>query len=133
MSERNFSGAAVGMPRFLLQTEGATALAIATTVYAGTGLSWWWFAGLFLIPDLSMIGYLTGPRIGAALYNLAHSYLAPAAVLAVGVAAADRWMVPVALIWFAHIGFDRMVGYGLKYASAFGDTHLGHKGKAATL
>ena len=27
--------------------------------------SWWTFAALFLVPDLSMLGYLAGPSVGA--------------------------------------------------------------------
>jgi hypothetical protein len=37
----------------------------------------------------------------------------------------------VALIWLAHIGFDRALGYGLKYKAGFGFTHLGRIGPAA--
>jgi len=99
--------------------------------YAHLGGEWGVFAVLFLLPDLSMLGYLRNPRWGAALYNAGHSYLAPALVLLVGWCMAERSALSIALIWTAHIGFDRMLGYGLKYATAFGATHLGWRGQRA--
>lgn len=112
-----------GTPRVWLRLEGLAVLALCAWLYARGGQSWVLFAALFLVPDLSFAGYLAGPRIGAAAYNVLHSYVGPivvgAAALATGRPAA------VALIWGAHIGFDRLVGYGLKYPTAFHDTHLG--------
>jgi hypothetical protein len=35
----------------------------------------------------------------------------------------------LATIWIAHIGFDRALGYGLKYGSGFTHTHLGRIGR----
>jgi hypothetical protein len=87
------------------------------------------FAVLFLTPDLSMLGYLINRRVGAWMYNFGHSYLTPAAVALLGIVMGIKMLPPIALIWAAHIGFDRLVGYGLKYADAFGATHLGWKGK----
>ena len=117
-------GHATGGVRALLQVEGAALLVAGLFSYEYLGGDWIWFAILFLVPDLSMLGYLAGPRLGAFAYNAAHSTLGP---LAAGVALAilGRFeFMPYAVIWFAHIGFDRMLGYGLKYSSAFGDTHL---------
>jgi hypothetical protein len=88
------------------------------------GGGWALFAGLFLVPDLSMLGYLAGPRLGALGYNAGHSYLGPALLGVIGLAAASPLAAQLALIWSAHIGFDRLLGYGLKYPSAFGNTHL---------
>ena len=82
------------------------------------------FGGLLLAPDLSMLGYLAGPQVGTAIYNAFHTYAMPAVVGALGVIFASPLTVAVALIWFAHIGMDRTVGYGLKYPSSFKDTHL---------
>lgn len=119
--------AAAGSVRTWLRLEGLAALAAATYVYAWGGHSWLLFAALFLVPDLGFLGYLAGPRAGAAVYNVLHSYAVP-----VGIAAAfytmDRPLV-LPLIWIAHIGFDRMLGYGLKYPTAFADTHLGRIGR----
>ena len=82
------------------------------------------FGVLLLAPDLSMLGYLAGPRVGAALYNAFHAYAMPAVVGALGMIFASPVAMAVALIWFAHIGVDRTVGYRLKYPSSFKDTHL---------
>ncbi len=76
-----------------------------------------------------MIGYLINKRVGAWMYNFGHSYLTPSAVALLGIALGTTIFWPIALIWAAHIGFDRLVGYGLKYSEAFGATHLGWKGK----
>ena len=112
-------------PAAMLRAEGAAMLAGSVLLYWMNGGSWWLFALLLLAPDVSMVGYLGGPRIGAALYNAFHSYPLPAALGIVGLLAGAPLAVSVALVWFAHIGMDRMVGYGLKYPTGFEDTHLG--------
>ena len=110
------------LPAILLRLEGAALLVAAVVLYREHGASWLLFAVLLLAPDLSMLGYLAGPRIGAAIYNVAHSYVGPlvlaAAMLSLGAG------VTLALVWAAHIGFDRALGYGLKYPTRFQDTHL---------
>lgn len=118
-------GVVHGTPKMLLRMEGAVALAAATYAYGQIGGGWGLFALLFLVPDLSMLGYLANPRIGAAIYNFGHSYLAPAGLAFAGLALGMPMLISVALIWIAHIGFDRAVGYGFKYADAFKHTHLG--------
>jgi hypothetical protein len=103
-----------------------------TLVYAVWGDTWWIYAVLFLAPDLSFAGYLAGPRVGALVYNAAHSYMAPMALMVGGIL---FWPPPassIAMIWLAHIGFDRALGYGLKYSAGFSFTHLGRIGKSAT-
>jgi hypothetical protein len=47
----------------------------------------------------------------------------------VGVTSGAGTTVRVALIWAAHIGMDRALGYGLKETSGFTRTHLGRVGK----
>lgn len=123
------AGAVTGAARTLLRAEAAAVLLASLLAYAHLGGPWGRFAALFFLPDLSMLGYLVGPRAGAASYNTAHSYLAPAALALVAAAGAPA-LWPVALIWTAHIGFDRMLGYGLKHPTAFGETHLGRLGRA---
>ena len=91
--------------------------------------SWWVYALLFFVPDLSFAAYLSGPRFGALVYNAAHSYLAPVAMMTGSFATASPLLLSIAMIWLAHIGFDRALGYGLKYAEGFGFTHLGRIGK----
>lgn len=111
--------------RVTLQVEGAAIAALALLAYGQTGFGWGAAALLALAPDLFMLGYLGGARRGAALYNLGHSYLMPLALWG----AADLLGAPaaqaVALIWVAHIGVDRALGYGLKYRDGFKSTHLG--------
>lgn len=107
-----------------LKAEGLAIATLATLLFAQTPASWGMFALLILAPDFSMLGYLLGTRIGAFCYNIAHSYLLPLALLALSYAGQFPVLIPVALIWIAHIGFDRAIGYGLKYASGFRDTHL---------
>lgn len=111
-------------PATILRAEGAVLLAGGAASYWLNGEPWWLFALLLLAPDVSMVGYLAGPRVGAALYNVFHSYPLPAALGIFGLPAGAPLAVGVASVWFAHIGMDRMVGYGLKYASGFKDTHL---------
>jgi Domain of unknown function (DUF4260) len=122
--------AATGTPRLLLRLEGAAVLVIAVVAYARSGASWWLFTVLVLAPDLSFLGYLAGPRIGAAGYNALHTTLGPIALVLIGLLAPSPLSVAVALIWLAHIGADRALGYGLKYEAGFGFTHLGGIGRA---
>ena len=120
-------GPAHGSVRAWLRVEGLVVFALALYLYVRGGHSWGLFALLFLVPDVSFAAYLAGPRIGAIGYNLLHSYAGPA-VLAIGMLATGRPAV-IPLVWAAHIGFDRMLGYGLKYPTSFGDTHLGRIGR----
>lgn len=125
------SGATRGVPRLLLRLEGAVALAAALVAFAHLGGRWGWFAALFLAPDLSLLGYLATPRVGAVAYNAAHSYVGPALLALAAVWLGEPSLLSGAAVWVAHVGFDRALGYGLKYASAFGDTHLGRVGRGA--
>ena len=111
-------------PAALLRVEGVALLVLSVLLYRVNGGGWSMFGVLLLAPDLSMLGYLAGPQVGAAIYNAFHTYAMPAVVGALGMIFANPLMVAVALIWFAHIGMDRTVGYGLKYPSSFKDTHL---------
>ncbi len=124
-------GAVTGAVRFIMQAEGLAIGAVAVLIYFRAGYSWREFALLFLVPDLSMLGYLSGPRVGALAYNIAHSYVGPALLAGLVLATADAPAMPVALIWVAHIGVDRMLGFGLKYRTGFGYTHLGRLGRAS--
>jgi hypothetical protein len=124
-------GHVTGAARGILQLEGGAVLAAAAAAFGQLDGSWGLFAGLFLVPDLSMLGYLAGPRIGAACYNAGHSYLGPLLLAAAGAARGETLLLQLAAIWVAHVGFDRMLGYGLKSGAGFGFTHLGRKGKAA--
>jgi hypothetical protein len=126
--------AARGGVRALLRLEGLAMLGAAVAAYAqfgvGQGYSWGFFAALFLLPDLSLLGYLAGSRHGAWLYNAAHSSTGPLLLVAGGLLIGWPAAVPLALVWLAHIGFDRALGYGLKYHEGFRLTHLGRIGPA---
>lgn len=123
-------GSVTGGVRALLRLEGLAVLLLALAAYAQFGAGWGVFALLFLAPDLSFLGYLAGPRTGALAYNAAHSYAGPLALLALGVLGAMPALLAAALVWLAHIGFDRALGFGLKYAAGFSATHLGRVGRA---
>jgi len=124
-------GAATGGLRTLLRLEGLTLFVGMTLLYAVWDGSWWVYALLFLVPDLSFLGYLAGPKAGAILYNAAHSYLAPMVLMTTGFALSSPLVLSVAMIWLAHIGLDRALGFGLKYFAGFVFTHLGRIGRGA--
>jgi len=117
-------GPTPGSVSMILRTEGLIELILAVSAYRYFGGGWTSFALLFLIPDLSMLGYLVNPRFGARLYNIAHTYISSTLLALCGLAFATPLFYSLTLIWAAHIGLDRMVGYGLKYPAGFKTTHL---------
>lgn len=123
------TGAATGGVNILLRLEGLTLFAGMVMLYAAWDGSWLVFALLFFVPDLSFLAYLSDARFGALVYNAAHSYMAPVTLLTLGFALASPLTLSIALIWLAHIGIDRALGYGLKYSAGFGFTHLGRIGR----
>jgi hypothetical protein len=123
------AGAVTGGVGILLRLEGLTLFLGMVLLYAVWGGSWWVFALLFLVPDLSFAAYLAGPQTGAIVYNAAHSYLLPVALMTAGFALTEPLILSIAMIWLAHIGIDRALGYGLKYEAGFGFTHLGRIGR----
>ena len=125
------TGAVTGGVRTLLRLEGLTLFAGMTMLYGFWGGPWWVYAVLFLAPDISFLGYLAGPKAGALGYNALHSYIVPMALMTAGFGFAPPLLLTIAMIWLAHIGFDRALGYGLKYSAGFGFTQLGRIGKAA--
>ena len=111
-------------PAALLHVEGLALAIAAILLYARADGSWLLFVLLVLAPDLSALGYLAGPRIGSITYNTAHTEALPAALALVGLFSGNHVALWLALIWLCHIGADRCLGFGLKYATAFKDTHL---------
>ena len=112
----------------LLKIEELAQVLLALAVFAHLPYAWWVLPATFLLPDLSMIGYLAGPRVGAFCYNVAHHK-----ALAVAAGLAGWWLAqPVLLlvgtVLLFHSAADRLLGYGLKYATSFRDTHLGRVG-----
>jgi len=122
-------GMVIGGPRRWLRIEGLVMLVGAITLFFTQDKPWWLIPLIIFLPDLFMVGYLGNTRIGAFLYNLGHSYLLPALVCAIGLWQHQQWTLALGLLWFAHIGMDRVGGYGLKYPDHFGHTHLGWLGQ----
>jgi Domain of unknown function (DUF4260) len=111
-------------PRLLLHLEGAAVLVFSLFAYRWNDGGWIQLALIFLLPDLSMIGYVRNVRLGAMIYNTVHTYVGPFLLACFSVGTGNRPCLLLALIWFAHIGLDRMLGFGLKYPTRFKDTHL---------
>ncbi len=111
-------------PRPLLHLESAAVFVLSLFAFYWSHGSWLLFVLLFLVPDLSMIGYLANARLGAIAYNAVHTYVGPLAIAGYSFATGHQMLLSLSLIWIAHIGFDRTLGYGLKYPTQFRDTHL---------
>ena len=122
-------GAVAGAPRIWLRFEGLAALVAGVAIYLGWGGQLLWLIPLVLVVDVSAIGYLAGPRPGAMVYNLAHNWAVGLLVLGLGCAVPSVPLLLAGAILVAHVGMDRMAGYGLKYPTAFRDTHLGRLGR----
>lgn len=114
-------------PRRWLRLDGLTLLVAAIAFFATTGQTCRLLPVVILLPDLIMLGYLRDSGVGASVYNLGHAYLLPTAL---SLAAADHHplLLAIGLLWLAHIGMDRALGYGIKYADDFTHTHLSRLG-----
>jgi hypothetical protein len=118
-------GTVAGMPRRWLRLEAAVLLGGSLVAYRATHQSWWLVPLTVLFPDLLAVGSLAGTRVGAHLYNSAHSTALPAALVGLGWWQGRPLVLALGLVWLAHIGADRLMGYGLKYDNSFQHTHLG--------
>jgi hypothetical protein len=112
-----------------LRAEGAATFAAGLAGFLFLGLPWWAFLLLLLVPDVSAIGYLRGPRVGAIVYNLVHDLATGVAIAGLGLAIGSVPLAAAGAILVAHSGMDRMAGYGLKFPDAFKHTHLGRIGR----
>ena len=124
------TGMTEGSVRTWLRIEGLAVFAGGLVLFGMSGGNWLFLVPLLLVPDVSAIGYLAGPRIGAFSYNLVHNWALGLAVLALGVAIESSGVQLAASILLAHVGMDRAAGYGLKLPNSFKDTHLGRMGRA---
>lgn len=113
----------------VLQLEYAALLLLGTIAFAATGCSWWWFLGLFFLPDLSMLGYIFSQKAGAWTYNLFHHLGLAVIVYFAGKYFSSTELELAGIILFSHSAFGRLLGYGLKYSDSFQNTHLGRIGK----
>ena len=114
----------------MLRMEELALLLLAYALSMKTGFAWWWFPLLLLLPDLSMIGYASGPRTGAFIYNMFHFRALAILVAMAGYFSDLRWLVMAGLVLFGHSTLDRIFGYGLKYPDHFKHTHMGWIGKS---
>lgn len=115
--------------KWILRIESA-AIGIASVVaYLTVGGPPLLLIPALLAPDLSALGYLAGPRVGAVTYNLVHNWALPAALAILAILGHALWPIAAAAILAAHVGFDRALGYGLKLPTSFQDTHLGRIGR----
>lgn len=112
-------------PRRLLNLEGASALGFGVVAFSLLDVTWWLFPILILAPDLSMLTLPLGKRISSFSYNLFHTYTSPAILALAGFLLDENLLIAIAAIWVCHIGLDRTIGYGLKYAGKeFNETHI---------
>jgi hypothetical protein len=108
-----------------LKLEEVALFALSIIVFSTLPFAWWWFPALLLVPDIAMLGYLINPRVGAFCYNLGHHRALGLVVYGIGFLMGNAILLLIGVILFGHSAFDRIWGYGLKYASGFRQTHLG--------
>jgi hypothetical protein len=113
----------------LLKLEELLLFGFALFLFSGLDYGWGWYALLFFTPDLSMIGYLANPRLGAWTYNLIHHKGLSVALYVLGYLLSVPWLMFTGTILLGHSSFDRILGYGLKHEDAFQNTHLGRIGR----
>ncbi len=114
---------------YLLRLEYAALFALSAWVFTLTGYEWYWFFIFLLVPDVGMIGYLAGPRIGAWTYNFTHHLALGALLVVVGYMTSSALLLGAGIVQLGHGWMDRLFGYGLKYSDHFQHTHLGMIGR----
>lgn len=122
----------MSLPVWFQRFESVAIAALVVVAFVELDFAWWWLFAVFLLWDLSMLGYVASPRLGAWTYNAGHSYLGPAALLVAAWLGDLRWAAFIALTWAFHIAIDRLMGYGLKFTDRFTHTHLGMIGRDRT-
>ena len=110
--------------RFWLHLEGLAAFVAGVALFASMGGDLVWFALFLLAPDLSMVGYAADRAVGAFTYNLVHNWAVGLGVIGLGLALSIPALSLAGAIVVAHVGIDRLLGYGLKHNTGFKDTHL---------
>ncbi len=115
----------------VIRLEELLLAALAVYLFVPLGFAWWWLPVLFLTPDLGMLGYLAGPRVGAWTYNLVHHKGTAVGAYLLGAALGVPVLQLAGVVMLLHSSVDRVFGYGLKYPDSFAHTHLGMIGKAA--
>lgn len=114
----------------LLKLEELFMFGLSIFLFSKLDFAWWLYPVLLFTPDLSMLGYLISPQVGAATYNFIHVKALGISIFVIGVILASQPLQLAGLILFGHSSMDRILGYGLKYPDAFKHTHLGMIGEA---
>jgi len=125
MTKSTIEGWVLSGPKLILRLEGLVLFAATICIFASSGMAWWWYPVLLLVPDIFMLGYLANPKLGAWLYNLGHSTIVPILLIGLGWFSSAPTLLGLSAIWLGHVGWDRAFGYGLKYNDRFKHTHLG--------
>jgi len=112
-----------------LQLEEIAMFALGLVLFSELNISWWWFVGLFLAPDIGILGYLFNNKTGAIFYNIFHHTFLALIIYLIGYFTAFEFLQFIGVLLFSHASFDRIFGYGLKYKTGFKFTHLGEIGK----
>ncbi|HTR29634.1 MAG TPA: DUF4260 domain-containing protein [Puia sp.] len=113
----------------VIKWEEAAMFALSIMLIAPLPYAWYWWLVWILAPDLSMIAYLGGNKVGAVGYNIAHHKGIAIALYAAGLYTGHPAPEYAGMILFGHSSMDRAMGYGLKRFTGFQDTHLGKIGK----
>ncbi|MEN9692957.1 MAG: hypothetical protein RLZZ330_601 [Actinomycetota bacterium] len=111
----------------ILRLEGFVLLLAATTSFVKTGQPLWWAAVIILLPDFLLTKRVKESKIGGRIYDITHTYPLPSFVMFIAVISDYEFVMPltaITLLWFSHIGFDRLIGRGEKYDGAFVDKQL---------
>lgn len=109
----------------ILKLEELAMFLFSIYLFGLTDFAWWWYPALILLPDISMLGYIAGPRKGAIAYNLFHHKGVALMVLCLGWYIPEPWLILAGIVLFGHSSLDRVFGYGLKYFDSFHHTSLG--------
>lgn len=110
--------------RIILKLEGLAVFLACLYFYSKLDASWLLFVLLWLLPDISMVGYLKNTKLGAISYNLVHNYILALVVIVIGLLQSSDFTILLGIILASHIGLDRFFGYGLKYVDNFKHTHI---------
>lgn len=114
----------------LVSLEYLFAAVLVAIFFVSVGqFDWWWLIVLFIVFDVSMVGYLVNNHVGALTYNIGHSIIGPTILAAIYVASDNQLLLFVSLLWLFHIFVDRALGYGMKHTKGFHHTHMGEIGK----
>lgn len=115
--------------RWLIRLEELALFALSIFAFGKIGYAWYWFPLLLFAPDLSMLGYLAGPAVGAVCYNIVHHRGLAIAIVLAGLLVSSPAIQLTGVMLFGHSSLDRVFGYGLKHLDSFQHTHLGRIGQ----